>query len=254
MTKSPIKHKPWRTAGSTLQNRLTDIALGRVLLPYAITVFVVLIAAKDWSMWALGHPPNPWVMTIIAIITALISIPMMFKGYRDTQKIKLGIEGEQAVGEFLDRLRAQQAQVFHDIDGDNFNLDHVVITQAGIFVIETKTMSKPKSGKPELQYDGNQIMRGRKPIMGDPVTQVTANCRWLKELLKETTGKDWPIKGVVVFPGWFVKRVPSEAADSGAWVLNPKAFPAYLSNEPVRLRDDEVFLAAFHLSKYIRAR
>jgi hypothetical protein len=37
------------------------------------------------------------------------------------------------------------------------------------------------------------------------------------------------------------------------WVLNPRALPAFLDNEPKRLADDDVKLASFHLSRFIRS-
>jgi hypothetical protein len=55
--------------------------------------------------------------------------------------LRQGIEGEKAVGQFLERLREQRYQVFHDLVGDGFNVDHVLIGPAGVFTIETKTSS-----------------------------------------------------------------------------------------------------------------
>jgi hypothetical protein len=40
-----------------------------------------------------------------------------------------GREGEKAVGQYLERLRARGYQVLHDIPGENFNIDHVLIGQ-----------------------------------------------------------------------------------------------------------------------------
>jgi hypothetical protein len=37
------------------------------------------------------------------------------------------------------------------------------------------------------------------------------------------------------------------------WVLEPKAFPSFLHHEPVRFELEDVYLAAFHLSRYVRA-
>lgn len=37
------------------------------------------------------------------------------------------------------------------------------------------------------------------------------------------------------------------------WVLEPKALRAFLSKEPVRLSSEDVKLASFHLSRFIRS-
>jgi len=55
-----------------------------------------------------------------------------------------------------------------------------------------------------------------------------------------------------VFPGWFVEPLVG-AAKFDVWVLEPKALPAFIDNEPDRIPPPDVALAAFHLSRYIRA-
>jgi hypothetical protein len=51
-----------------------------------------------------------------------------------------GALGEQAIGQSLDTLRDQGIAVLHDrrIPGTKANIDHLVISQAGVFVIDTK--------------------------------------------------------------------------------------------------------------------
>jgi hypothetical protein len=51
-----------------------------------------------------------------------------------------GARGEQTIGNDLDRLREQEIGVLHDrrIPGSKANIDHIVISQAGVFVIDTK--------------------------------------------------------------------------------------------------------------------
>jgi hypothetical protein len=58
---------------------------------------------------------------------------------RQLAKLRLGRDGERVVGQFLEDLREDWARVFHDVPGDRFNLDHVVLSLNGFFVIETKT-------------------------------------------------------------------------------------------------------------------
>jgi hypothetical protein len=60
--------------------------------------------------------------------------------------LRLGLEGERTVGHALEELRVYGYQVFHDIPGNKFNIDHVIAGPAGIFTIETKTRSKPGDG------------------------------------------------------------------------------------------------------------
>jgi hypothetical protein len=139
--------------------------------------------------------------------------------------LKLGRDGERCVGQFLERLREGGAQVFHDVPGDRFNLDHVIISPHGIYAVETKTLSKPWP-KAKILVDGDAIqVAGKKPDR-DPVVQVTAAARWLEVMLAESTGKRFAVRGVVVYPGWFVEQ----RSDFGSvWVMEPKMLPGLLN-------------------------
>jgi hypothetical protein len=40
----------------------------------------------------------------------------------------------------------------------------------------------------------------------DAVEQAKSQAYWIREVLQESTGKSFPVKPVVVFPGWYVER------------------------------------------------
>jgi hypothetical protein len=83
--------------------------------------------------------------------------------------------------------------------------------------------------------------------MLDPI-EVTSAARWLAKRLEESTGKPFAVRGVVVFPGWFVEQ---RSPTGHVWVLGPKALPAFIEKEPASILPADVVLAAFHLSRYV---
>ncbi len=109
--------------------------------------------------------------------------------------------------------------------GGNFNLDHVVLSPHGIFVIETKTRSK-REGNPKVTFDGNALLIDGMTPLDDPLAQARANAKWLRELLKQSTGEDYPVRPSVAFPGWWIEG-GTKALQSEVWVLEPKAFPSW---------------------------
>ena len=85
----------------------------------------------------------------------------------------------------------------------------------------------------------------------NPMEQAKAQSKWVNEILRESTGKDYPVRPVIVFPGWYVE--PTRKEDGrGIWVLNPKALPSFIENEPVLLEQQDIMLATYHLSRHIR--
>lgn len=161
------------------------------------------------------------------------------------------MEGERAVGQYLEAHRAVGWHVFHDIPGQGFNVDHVVVTPKGIFAVETKTFSKPAKGEAKIQYDGRKLkVNGIEPDR-DPIAQARAVRDWVRGLLLETTAIQFPVRGVVVFPGWWIDPVPKGAARPDIWVLNEKAFVKFIENEPVAIKSEDVALAASRIANYI---
>ncbi len=172
---------------------------------------------------------------------------------KQAKLIRQGRDGEKIVAESLDGLREDGHRVFHDLLGDNFNLDHVIVSTKGIFVVETKTYSKPVKGDAKIQYDGENIIIAGRTATKAPITQVTAASKWLKDILQESTGKVYMIKPIVVFPGWFVETKES-GRKSDVWVLNPKALHSFINNESDKITREDMMLATFHLSRYIRSK
>jgi hypothetical protein len=105
--------------------------------------------------------------------------------------------------------------------GTRFNLDHVVISAHGIYVVETKTMSKPWPTA-KIIVEGDALAVAGQVPDSNPIVQVTAAANWLERLLLESTGKRFLVRGVVVYPGWFVEQ---RGPRGDVWVLELKMLP-----------------------------
>lgn len=250
--KSPLKDNPLHNPGETLDREIETLINDEALKYIIAPVFIGVLAMLEWWRWFMEQPPTPILYSIMFVIVLAYSLSKVFAIKKQLRSLRLGRDGEKAVGQYLENLRANGAKVFHDIPGQNFNLDHVVIASSGIYVIETKTYSKPEKGRAVIIFNGKSIRLNNLPENNKPIIQVTAAASWLKSLLQESTGKQFVTKPVVVFPGWFIEPT-SEAKNSPVWVLNPKALPTFISNSKSSLSDDEINMASFHLSRYIRS-
>lgn len=136
-------------------------------------------------------------------------------------------------------------RIFHDLIGDEFNLDHVIVSEHGVFSIETKTYSKPEKGECKIIYCEKGIsINGYKPEK-KILIQVLAQKNWLEKQVLKLTGIKLIVKPTVVFPGWYVEN---RKKGNEIWVLEPKALPAYINNSPKVLSKESVRL----ISRYIR--
>ncbi|MCX4190829.1 nuclease-related domain-containing protein [Methylophaga sp. OBS3] len=252
LMRSPLKDNPLHNPAESLDKEIEKLVHEDATKYIIMLVFMVVLTLQEWWRWFFELKPNPIIVTAIAFIVIPYAVWKLYKFRLKLKNLRLGRDGEKAVGQHLESLRESSARVFHDIPASNFNLDHVVIAKSGIYVIETKTYSKPASGSPKIVFDGTTLRMNTGVKTDKPVIQVQAACRWLSDLLKQSTGKSFPVKSVIVFPGWFIEPT-SEAKNSDVWVLNPKGLPTFISNSADRLSSDEVSMAAYHLSRYVRS-
>ena len=249
--KSPIKGNPLRNPGQSLDEEIQRRFENDVVPYLFVSVFSVVLAGLEWWRWYKELPYSPVVYTILATIIVLYSIYKLFNIIKPIRKMVLGRDGEKVVGQYLDLLREKGYSVFHDIIGVGFNIDHVIISKHGIFALETKTYSKPAKGKAVINYLNDKISINGYELERNPLIQSKAASTEVKEILKQSTGKDYFVRPVVLFPGWYVE--PKNAnSNKEAWVLNPKALPAFIENQPVILSQEEVKLAEYHMSRHIR--
>lgn len=143
------------------------------------------------------RPRMPLLFTGMALVGIGIVAWRLSATKTQLRQLRLGRDGERCVGQFLERLREDGGQVFHDVPAEGFNLDHVVISRHGIFAIETKTWTKPWP-KATILVDGTELlMAGRKPD-SNPMEQAAGAARWLESLLAESISVEYPVKNLRV--------------------------------------------------------
>ncbi len=250
--RSPIKSSPLRNPGQSLdeeRERIFDDQATMLLVFYAVLLGVVI---NDWFRWYLESPPSPGTLTLLLVIITPFVFWRLAKVKKKLGYLKLGRDGERAVGQYLDLFWERGYRVLHDVVGDNFNIDHVLVGPAGVFTVETKTRSKPTKGETIIKYNCNEIQVGNDAPTEKPLIQSKAQASWLRELIEEGIGKRYEIQPVVVYPGWFIKRYPKNT-QCEVLVINPKALPAILEKSQTKLSTEEVAQITFHLKRYIRA-
>jgi hypothetical protein len=131
----------------SVDDEIFDLAYDRVLTPVTIAAFLVLIAVSEWARELIGFGPSPVFWTAIALLAYEIAGWQILYLRKRLAYLGQGRDGEIAVGQFLERLREDGARVFHDVPGSGFKVDHVVIAEQGIFVLETKPGPSRMAGR-----------------------------------------------------------------------------------------------------------
>lgn len=155
--------------------------------------------------------PAVMLLMLVALLWCARETILVLKLDAEMETWRLGMRGEQTVGEALaDRSLAAAGYVaFHDVPGDGkWNIDHVVVGPAGVFVLETKARPRRKAKRQQQEniarFDGRTLefpwCEDR-----DAVQQVQRNAGWVREFLAAFPPKDVPVQPVIVVPGWYVE-------------------------------------------------
>lgn len=222
--KSPLKTTPLREAGQSAREQRDDYVMGKAFFWVIFPMVTILFAGFEWVRWWRKMSPDPVLWTVIAVLACAVAVWQMFVTKRKAQPMNLGVEGEQVVGQRLEELRSAGYKVFHDIPGDGFNVDHVIVGPGGVFVVETKTRSKSAGPDVKVVYDGKTLTVDGIAPDRDAIAQVKAASSYVEGIIKRSTGHEVEAQPVVLFPGWYTKQ-PKRP---DVWVLNETVFPQWV--------------------------
>ncbi|XKT74819.1 MAG: nuclease-related domain-containing protein [Patescibacteria group bacterium UBA2163] len=249
---SPLKNKPLHLPGQSLDEELNNLIDEKIMTFITIIMVAIAFIIYEWVRFYWSIDPRPVTVTVACSVAIFFSLYRIKKDLKKVHNLKQGREGERIVGQMLEELRSSKCSIFHDIPAQGFNIDHVIVSSHGIFTIETKTWSK-RSGKEVVRFNGDHLFVNSKKPTKDVVTQSLAGADWMRSVLKESTGKDFPVWPVLVFPGWFIEPESTKQAEKkGFWLLNPKALSSYINNQPELINNEDLNLVRFHLSRYIQ--
>lgn len=180
---------------------------------------------------------------------------LMIREMPQGRKLRHAIRAEQAVAQELAASLAGDNRIIHDIQAGDFNIDHVVITPAGVFAVETKSRLKPPvgNGSPKVRYNGKQLeFPGWTETK--PIEQAARQAKWLADYLQKATGEHFPVFAVLALPGWFIDY-SIRMNEQMVRVINPKNSGWLLlpGKQPTRLDAPAIQRAAFQIEKLAQA-
>jgi hypothetical protein len=190
-------------------------------------IIPVLIVGAYLAAHYLAVTSGDWVeITGLAIFSLLL---MLFTGLRLARLIgsrnmmRLVHESRLATRRVLDPLLKEKYRVFHDVVGDQFSIDHLVVGPKGVFAIQThaRSVSASKQSPDDriVTYNGRELFfpKGRDHGI---VENARMNAEKLSQWLTGQTEEPVAVRAIISLPGWTVRRTSSE----GMPIINPKQF------------------------------
>ncbi|MBK7822899.1 MAG: NERD domain-containing protein [Tessaracoccus sp.] len=149
---------------------------------------------------------------------------------QSTRAWAVGAVGEERLGARLDSMASESFAVLHDrrIPGSRANIDHMVVTTAGVWVIDAKRYR----GRPQLRIEGG-ILRPRTEkvlVGGRDCTKLVDGVLKQVGLVREVVG-DVPVIGALCFIDADWPLVGGGFTSRGVHALWPKRLYKVLTEE-----------------------
>jgi hypothetical protein len=147
---------------------------------------------------------------------------------QSTKAWSTGAAGEERVGRELDRVASLEVRVTHDrrIRGTKANIDHLVVTGDGVWVIDAKKYK----GRPTLRVEGGIIRRRveRLFVRSRDQTKLVDGVLWQMEKVEDAVGV--PVLGALCFVEADWPLLGGSFSVRGVEVLWPKKASARVSS------------------------
>ncbi len=139
--KLPVERKKLkRVAAQTLNEQVNNKVVEVIgLISLSALIVTMPFALKGIAEMFASGKLNYFLIIMIALGLTYVARKLWVKS-NDLIKLKLGRDAELAVASELIELQSHGYQVFHDIQADGFNIDHLVVGQMGYLPL------KPKAG------------------------------------------------------------------------------------------------------------
>lgn len=225
-----------------------ETAMSIMYLALPLMFMIWLTLKVDWARFRFGTGEAMFAMGALA--TFAWGLRSYIRSYRARERIRDGWTAEHVTGLQLNRLVSKGCIVLHDLPAENFNIDHVVIAPRAVYAVETKSFRKPRNASEErddpshqVRYDGNTLVFPDFATR-EPVEQATRQAQWLRRVLRDALGREFPVVPVVALPGWFVVR-SEEGKCAEVQVFTPMGKGAeFMAWEPERIGQEQRRLLA----------
>lgn len=222
---SPLTKDLLRSPGQSLREKL-------LLLDFDVLSYLVMLMLAPFVIYSLHISGSYFLSEPETFARAAFSCSILIVGCTlvarklwvslEERKIAiLGLEGELATGEELNQLMLDGCRVFHDIPIRWGNIDHVVVSQSGVYSVNTKLLGKPKQGdgKAEIivDHDQNVIRFPDRPVR-IPNDKLEMEAKWLAQHLTSSVGQKVEVEPMLALPGWFIKERKGRGS---VYVFNP---------------------------------
>ena len=253
---SPLTRNLIRSPGYSLRKKIETLDQ-EIMFLFLVSVTIPLyFYASHLSQSYLGGAPESVGRIAVSVVVCIGILAFVVRRlvpmFNDRKNTLLGLEGELATGEELNQLMLDGCCVFHDVPFPYGNIDHVVISQSGVYAVNSKMLRKKRGteGGVEVIVDHERgIVHFPDWDYFIPTKEFDTERNWLSGFLTSAVGQPVSAESILALPGWFVKK---RVGRGSVYVINPyKPKRFFVHNRQIHT-PDQIQRIAHHLEQLCR--
>lgn len=243
--RSPLAgRKIGRLPGQELVERVssheTDLLIAVMMMYMALPLVALAWTGTRLPLETLMWGWNETFFLILALAFFGYGLFDYVRAFNARERARDGLLAERVTGMQLNRLVAKGCTVMHDLPGETFNIDHVVISPRGVYAVETKSFRKPKRVRAgdtyRVSFDG-AALRFPDFIEKGAVEQARRQAQWLSKVLRESLKRDVPVIPAVALPGWHIDQSEDVWRGAPVKVFSPMGGGANFMSKDIQTID-----------------
>jgi hypothetical protein len=184
-----------------LNDEITAFMTSASIIPLLLTCVYLISLISERERGSTGR-----LLFILGIGFGGYLVWKVLKLIERRRSLRIGLAGEMAAGEELNRLMLDGYHVYHDFPADRFNIDHILVGPPGSLRWRQKRAPKEARGKrtdeAKVIYDGERL-RFPSWTTAEPIDQAKAQAAWLSKWLTGAVGDPVKVSPMVTIPGWY---------------------------------------------------
>lgn len=223
-----------RRAIQSFRDEIDQLREARLIPVLLIPLLFVVVWMVECVQKYAGRNPDPQFWALIALVVTVYGGFEIFRLRPGLRQVRPTERGARGVAKVLNRVKKKGFVAFHNLTGENSNIDHVIVGPTGIYAIKIKA----RMGRGTIDYcDENELIFGGRISDNRPLAQVRSAAYTLHGQLQGSL-PGYAVKPLLVFFGnW---RVHRGAGDFDVDVVTGDQLEDYLDRQQPELTSNEI--------------
>ena len=192
-----------REAAQRFRDELERISSSQQIYLSGSLVFIMLFVAayllKARELFA-GYPSWQLYLQLSFIgLTAGFAIYRLFRTVVARYRVSFVRDANIAIGHQLQQLSAGATRVYHDVETSAGVVDHVIVSQNGVYAINVVARRSHKRASARLVENSLEFSNGKADFS---VVDIVAKSKRLQKEFRQLLGHKVRVRSVIALPGW----------------------------------------------------